>query len=122
MRMTKANVWKTTVFGVALLSGSEIVFGQTPSTSEPVLRVAKNQPANAAPHPLDPALALARQSLSLMQSQVNDYTAVLIKRERIADELGDNEFMFIKVRNRKVEGDRPFANQPNPCHKNIHQR
>ncbi|MFM8402602.1 MAG: hypothetical protein ACKOAH_32660, partial [Pirellula sp.] len=98
--MTKANVWKTTVLGVALLSGTEIVFGQTPSTSEPVLRVAKNQPANTAPHPLDPALALARQSLSLMQTQVNDYTAVLIKRERIADELGDNEFMFIKVRNR----------------------
>jgi hypothetical protein len=80
--------------------------------TEPVLRVAKNQPANAAPHPLDPALELARQSLSLMQSQVTDYTAVLIKRERIADELGDNEFMFIKVRNRKVSGDKvvvPFS-------------
>ena len=125
MRMTKANVWKTTVLGVALLSGSGIASGQTPAASdpaskptetpkvtEPVLRVAKNQPANAAPHPLDPALELARQSLSLMQSQVNDYTAVLIKRERIADELGDNEFMFIKVRNRKVSGDKvvvPFS-------------
>jgi hypothetical protein len=123
--MTKANVWKTTVLGVALLSGSSIASGQTPSPSEPagkttespkvtepVARVAKNQPANAAPHPLDPALSLARESLSLMQTQVNDYTAVLIKRERIADELGDNEFMFIKVRNRKVSGDKvvvPFS-------------
>lgn len=74
--------------------------------SEPVFRVSKNSPATpapaAAPHPLDPALELARHSLSLMQSQVNDYTAVLVKRERIDDELGENEFMFIKVRNRKV--------------------
>jgi hypothetical protein len=123
--MTKANVWKTTVLGVALLSGSGIASGQAPAASDPaskpaetprvseaVLRIAKNQPANAVPHPLDPALELARQSLSLMQSQVTDYTAVLIKRERIADELGDNEFMFIKVRNRKVSGDKvvvPFS-------------
>jgi hypothetical protein len=76
--------------------------------SEPVFRVSKNAPAGAvpvattAPHPLDPALELARQSLVLMQSQVQDYTAVLVKRERIEDELGENEFMFVKVRNRKV--------------------
>ncbi|MFN5393765.1 MAG: DUF1571 domain-containing protein, partial [Planctomycetota bacterium] len=92
---------------------------QTATTSEPVARVSKNQPikvpantTTSAPHPLDPALELARQSLSLMQTQVNDYTAVLIKRERIADDLGDNEFMFIKVRNRKTEGDKivvPFS-------------
>ncbi|MFN6130924.1 MAG: DUF1571 domain-containing protein [Planctomycetota bacterium] len=75
--------------------------------SEPVFRVSKNAatpagvPVNA-PHPLDPALELARQSLTLMQSQINDYTAVLVKRERIDEELGENEFMFIKVRNRKV--------------------
>ncbi|MFN9434412.1 MAG: hypothetical protein ACK6DC_05660, partial [Planctomycetota bacterium] len=74
--------------------------------SEPVFRVSKNAatpagvPVNA-PHPLDPALELARQSLTLMQSQINDYTAVLVKRERIDEELGENEFMFIKVRNRK---------------------
>jgi hypothetical protein len=79
----------------------------SPKLSEPVFRVSKNAAAPAAnpiaaPHPLDPALELARQSLTLMQSQVNDYTAVLVKRERIDDELGENEFIFVKVRNRKV--------------------
>jgi hypothetical protein len=130
--MFKANIWKSTVLGLALVSGSEFSYGQTPAsstatekpseppkTTEPVARVSKVQPLNApinaastSPHPLDPALELARQSLTLMQSQVNDYTAVLIKRERIADELGDNEFMFIKVRNRKMRGDQivvPFS-------------
>jgi hypothetical protein len=85
--------------------------------SEPVFRVSKNASAPtpapvSAPHPLDPALELARQSLVLMQTQVNDYTAVLVKRERIDEELGENEFMFIKVRNRKMDGDRmvvPFS-------------
>jgi hypothetical protein len=88
--------------------------GATPESvgknlSEPVFRISKNTPAGApaaapatAPHPLDPALELARHSLTLMQSQINDYTAVLVKRERIDDDLGDNEFMYIKVRNRKV--------------------
>jgi hypothetical protein len=119
MQMFNANVSKLAAFGFALFAGTQ-AFGQTAATgetsknsalSEPVARVAKNQPVTA-PHPLDPALAMAQQSLSLMQTQVTDYTAVLIKRERIADELGDNEFMFIKVRNRKMEGDKvtvPFS-------------
>jgi len=88
--------------------------------SEPVFRVSKNEASAAtpvsaplaAPHPLDPALALARQSLALMQSDIQDYTAVLVKRERIGDDLGENEFMFVKVRNRKKQDNRvlvPFS-------------
>ena len=99
-------------------AGSE---GTSTKISEPVVRISKNQPSNPtavpatnpnAPHPLDPALELARQSLGLVRSHVNDYTAVLVKRERIGDDLGDNEFMFVKVRNRKVENGKiivPFS-------------
>jgi hypothetical protein len=119
MSLPKVNIWKSTIIGAAFLASPGWLLAQTATTSEPVARVSKNQPikvpantTTSAPHPLDPALELARQSLSLMQTQVNDYTAVLIKRERIADDLGDNEFMFIKVRNRKTEGDKivvPFS-------------
>ncbi len=52
---------------------------------------------------LDPALQLARDGLSRVQQGVNDYTAVIVKRERVNDELGDHEYMFAKVRNRKVQ-------------------
>lgn len=125
MRMIRANLCKATFLGLTFIAGSGLGLAQEPSATQPagtesepsnktqpVARIAKNQPNASVPHPLDPALEMARDSLSLMQSQVNDYTAVLIKRERIADELGDNEFMFIKVRNRKVSGDKvvvPFS-------------
>ena len=132
------NRWRSAVLGCGLsVIFLPTAFGQQPTPPEtgiaaspstpvgsgtvvqPVARVSKNDlgPAInaapiAAPHPLDPALELARQSLGLMHAQVNDYTAVLVKRERINDELGDNEFMFVKVRNRKIEDNKvvvPFS-------------
>jgi hypothetical protein len=71
--------------------------------SEPVLRVAKATPPNAYQHPLDPALDLARNGLETIRSSVDDYTCTLVKRERINGTLGDYEYMFTKIRNRKVE-------------------
>lgn len=129
MSQQSKKVVRATVFGLASLVVGDISrsMAQEPpaagsNITEPVLRVSKNVTSNtpatagsntiSAPHPLDPALELARQSLGLMQTHVNDYTAVLVKRERIGDELGDNEFMFVKIRNRKMEGDKikvPFS-------------
>ncbi len=74
--------------------------------TEPVYRISKNQPLpqqNAVPHSLDPALVIAQQSLGVIQTNVNDYTAKLIKRERIDDKLGEHEYMFAKVRSRKTQ-------------------
>ncbi len=68
--------------------------------SEPVLRVASKAPAPK--HPLDPALDLARNGLQKIQATVNDYTCTLVKREQIDGKLLDYEYMFVKVRNRKV--------------------
>ncbi|MBM3968177.1 MAG: hypothetical protein FJ308_24430, partial [Planctomycetes bacterium] len=87
--------WRSAFLGLGLLtvSGSGVFAQQsappaqgipaaqgTPAggnLSEPVFRVSKNEASPttpvsapvAAPHPLDPALALARQSLALMQSE-----------------------------------------------------
>lgn len=68
--------------------------------SEPVLRVASKAPAPK--HPLDPALDLARNGLKQIQASINDYTCTLVKREQIDGKLLDYEYMFVKVRNRKV--------------------
>ena len=68
--------------------------------SEPVLRVASKAPVPN--HPLDPALDLARNGLKQIQASVNDYTCTLVKREQIDGKLLDYEYMFVKVRNRKV--------------------
>lgn len=77
---------------------------------EPVFRVSKlpeaqaNGPA-AAPadaHPLDPALKIAQDTLVMMQRDLNDYTALVVKRERVNGKLGVHEFMEAKIRSRKI--------------------
>ena len=62
-------------------------------------------PASSAPHPLDRALEIARDGLQHIQEDVVDYTAVMAKRERINNKIGEREFMQIKIRNeRTIEG------------------
>lgn len=86
---------------------------------EPLFRVSKAAGADpqgvaraTAAHPLDPALDIAYKAMRHIQSDIADYTCTFVKRERIKDKLGDYEYMFAKVRNRRMEGDRlvvPFA-------------
>jgi hypothetical protein len=76
---------------------------------EPVYRVS-NAPENAAaatgraPHPLDPALRMAYEGQERIRREINDYTAVIAKRERMDGVLpAEPEFMFAKIRNRKLD-------------------
>lgn len=84
--------------------GRSIAIAEEPALREPVHRVANA--ASIAPtrvvSPLDRALEIANEGLNQCQSEINDYTAILVKRERIGDTLGDYEYMLAKVRNRKV--------------------
>ncbi|MGI9518886.1 MAG: DUF1571 domain-containing protein [Pirellulaceae bacterium] len=54
-------------------------------------------------HPLDPALHVARQSLNKIRSEIRDYTAQMVKQERIGGKLGEEQFMEIKIRNPKPD-------------------
>ncbi len=54
-----------------------------------------------APHPLDQAVTVAENGLANMQANVFDYTALMVKRERVNGKLGDVEYMRIKVRNER---------------------
>jgi hypothetical protein len=53
-------------------------------------------------HPLDTAIEMANTGLDSMQGRINDYTATLVKRERVNDKLGDHEFVQIKIRNERT--------------------
>lgn len=57
-------------------------------------------------HPLDPALKIAREALAKFEREVDDYTATMIKRERISGTLGAETRMEIKLRTRRIEGDK----------------
>lgn len=56
----------------------------------------------SAKHPLDVALDIARAALESSRANINDYTALLIKREQTDGTLGQHEYMSLKVRNRKT--------------------
>ena len=112
--------FQTALYSLAITTlSSGFVAGQQQQTAggltEPVFRVSKVESSTSAalaPHPLDPAIQLAHQSLGQIRNDLKDYTAVLVKRERIGDDLGEHEFMFAKVRNRKIQDNKvvvPFS-------------
>ncbi len=65
----------------------------------------------SAPHPLDRAISMAESALENIRSNVLDYSAIMVKRERINGVLGSPEYMQMKVRcPRSVSGKNiPFS-------------
>lgn len=86
----------------ALSAGTAYLAAQEPGLKEPVFRVANNNIQRSDKHPLDPALDLAYNGLKRIRADVTDYTATVIKRERVKGVLGEYEYMAAKIRNRKV--------------------
>jgi len=90
---------------LGMMGGSLVghAWAQQPASQlkEPIYRISKartDENINANSHPLDPAIELAQNGLKTLRANVRDYTCVLVKRERIGDQLGDYEYMFAKVR------------------------
>ena len=75
----------------------------TDTTTAPASIVAPpNKVAPPKTHPLDEPLRLAQQALEKSRKDYRDYTAILVKRERVGGRLYDEQYMFAKIRNRKV--------------------
>jgi hypothetical protein len=105
----KRRQFLTLVSSLAATAAAEQSFAKPPNQVEPVHRVAN---ASLTPAPknklsaLDSALQRARRSLAACRETVDDYTALLIKRERVGSTLGPHEYMTAKIRSRKVSGGR----------------
>ncbi|HZZ29635.1 MAG TPA: DUF1571 domain-containing protein [Pirellulales bacterium] len=56
------------------------------------------QPASTQQHPLEPALKMAWKVQENMKANLHDYSATIVKHERIDGKLGDPEYALIKVR------------------------
>ncbi len=65
----------------------------------------------SAPHPLDRAISMAESALENIRANVLDYSAIMVKRERINGVLGCPEYMQMKVRcPRMISGEEvPFS-------------
>jgi len=81
----------------ALVFGASSLFAQNPALTPVSGQQPAAQPAGGA-HPLDPAIVRAVESLKHIKADVKDYTATLVKRERVEGKLGDPEYIFTKVR------------------------
>ncbi|MGI8978545.1 MAG: DUF1571 domain-containing protein [Pirellulaceae bacterium] len=92
--------------GTSLAAGQ--IFAQETKLREPVFRVAAVNAttilipeAAAGEHPLDPALRYAQDGLKRIQTDINDYECLIVKRERIKGVLNEYEYMYAKIRNHK---------------------
>lgn len=73
---------------------------------QPVFRIAargENLVQQPGEHPLDRALRIAAESLAHIRKDIDDYTCTMIKRERINGTLNEYEYMYAKIRCRKVQ-------------------
>jgi hypothetical protein len=59
--------------------------------------VGPGQPANAE-HPLAPVIQMAKENLAHMKANIKDYSATLVKKERVGDTINEQEFLFVKIR------------------------
>lgn len=53
-------------------------------------------------HPLMPALRWAQSGLKNIEQNVHDYSATMVKRERVNGTLNEPEYMFVKVRHKPL--------------------
>jgi hypothetical protein len=72
---------------------------QPPVAQPQVPHLANLGPGQPNEHPLMPALRWARDGIGNIE-KLEDYSATMIKRERIDGEVGEPEYMFVKIRHR----------------------
>ncbi len=76
---------------------AQVPAGQGQQGPEAPLATSQLQPGNPNEHPLMPALRWARQGLPGIE-RIQDYTATLIKQERIGATLGEDQYISLRVR------------------------
>jgi len=71
----------------------------TKTISEPIAD------ATPVPHPLDEAITTAEEGLARIRATIKDYSAILVKRERVNGTLMKPEYMQVKIRSERVAED-----------------
>jgi len=69
-----------------------------PATADEPIPGPNTQQAAAHEHPLVPAMRMAKVGLEQIDQNIQDYSCTLVKREQIDGQLGEHEYIFVKVR------------------------
>ena len=87
--------------------------GESDGASSYVERFLASYPRDAETHPLQPLLALTEQTLATMRRDVRDYTATMVKQERVNGTLLEQQVLTCKIRQMQHaesgEPARPFS-------------
>lgn len=72
---------------------------------------AQLNPTGRPVHQLDRAIKMAHEGLTNMRSNIRDYSAILVKRERVNGGISDPSYVQVKIRNsnNQVTGATPFS-------------
>jgi len=65
-------------------------------------RLPTGDPGAQGRHPLVPIIQQAEVAYRDVQRNVRDYSCIMVRRERVDGRLGNHEFIYAKVRNRRV--------------------
>ncbi len=91
--------------GTGLQIGGDAPGGGRTSDS---LTARLDRPSTQGEHPLGPAIDVAKSALDYFRENVQDYTAVFIKQERVGDTLAEEQQAFLKIRQSGRRGDPPI--------------
>lgn len=94
--MHKINLRYAAVFLLSFSLTVPLAYGQQAATTTTATSRAKK-------NPLEPALRRSRDSLTHIQSNVRDYTAVFVKRHRVNRKLTEQTWANMKVRHRRMQ-------------------
>ncbi|GIW92865.1 MAG: hypothetical protein KatS3mg110_0906 [Pirellulaceae bacterium] len=95
--------WSAALLGTAGVWSTTVWAQERGALREPVYRISKADVEPSGQHPLDPALQMAHEGLQRIRSQIRDYTCILVKRERIKNELSEHQYIFTKIRHRQYD-------------------
>lgn len=98
-RISKARLDANIPAKAAIIPANPIIPANIPAKAE--IGPALTDPIAA--HPLDPAIAMAKQGLANIQANIQDYSCTLVKQERINGELLPQEYMYMEVRNHREQ-------------------
>ena len=111
-RVSKLNREKTSATLASSVAVTDLVPKAIKVPSKLVAATPELKTVSPAPvHPLDAAIKMAEDGLVRMRANISDYTAILVKRERLNGTLSSPSYMRVKIRCPRdtPQGHTPFS-------------